>query len=172
MENPALREVKKIAQNFVKNLISFFQATSKTRRRKRLRASNTKTLCIGWKGIFIQKMFVFVNLWKFQTPTVPGSPGQNYERTRAKKSALQKLNERRASWALDQKQEKNSHPKPPNLNGSGDQLDPPPILSIPHIEHSDSPTSEHSEQAPISARKRWDSPSKTVVNNFQGTQNK
>ena len=117
-------------------------------------------------------MFVFVNLWKFQTPTVPGSPGQNYERTRAKKSALQKLNERRASWALDQKQEKNSHPKPPNLNGSGDQLDPPPILSIPHIEHSDSPTSEHSEQAPISARKRWDSPSKTVVNNFQGTQNK
>lgn len=103
-----------------------------------------------------------------QTPTVPGSPGHHYERTRAKKTALQKLNERRASWALDQPNQPkvDQKVKPPNLSGSGDQLDHPPILSFPQ---SESPTqSEDPFSAPVSARKMWDAPSKTVVNNFQG----
>ena len=58
----------------------------------------------------------------FQAPIVPGRNERNQDR---KKSALQQLNNRRASWALDQKKE--PVPVAQNLNESGDaQIDPPP----------------------------------------------
>ena len=87
-------------------------------------------------------------------PSVMGSPaGSTYERTKAKtkESVLKQLNERRASWAIDQKQ-KNVGP-----GGDGhDQLVGPAgqEVVIP-------------EERPNSARKLWESPSKTVVHNFE-----
>jgi len=76
-------------------------------------------------------------------PSVMGSPaGSTYERTKAKtkESVLKQLNERRASWAIDPKK---------NVGPGGDG-------------HEDVP-----EERPNSARKLWESPSKTVVHNFE-----
>ena len=62
------------------------------------------------------------NSTDFQAPIVAGRNERNQDR---KKSALQQLNNRRASWALDQKKEPVVVAQ--NLNESGDaQIDPPP----------------------------------------------
>ena len=81
-------------------------------------------------------------------PSVMGSPaGSTYERTKAKtkESVLKQLNERRASWAIDQKK---------NVGPGGDGHDVPGGQDVP-------------EERPNSARKLWESPSKTVVHNFE-----
>ena len=78
-------------------------------------------------------------------PSVMGSPaGSTYERTKAKtkESVLKQLNERRASWAIDQKK---------NVGPGGDGHE---VHDVP-------------EERPNSARKLWESPSKTVVHNFE-----
>ena len=66
---------------------------------------------------------------------------------------MKQLNERRASWAIDQKKD------PPGSSGSKKE----------HIGPSgDGPDIDHGpEERPNSARKLWESPSKTVVNNFE-----
>ena len=81
----------------------------------------------------------------------------NPERTRAKKSALQKLNEKRASWAFDQKKEPVA-----NVPVKVDHSEPPPPLILSQNE------SENESEAPPSSRRMWDAPSKTIVNNFEG----
>jgi len=74
------------------------------------------------------------------------------DRTRAKRSALQRLNEARKSEVLE------SPVKKPDE--AGDR----PVAPL-HLDRSSSEISSESE--PPSSRRQWDAPSKTIVNNFQ-----
>ena len=86
-------------------------------------------------------------------PSVMGSPaGSTYERTKAKtkESVLKQLNERRASWAIDQKKGTPGG----GIGPGGDMGDGGQVI-------------EPEQERPNSARKLWESPSKTVVHNFE-----